>query len=182
MRASTTARATARSSASGKKKPGKQSAKRPATHPASSGRPSRRAATLDWAVNTLGGIDRRRFTPAIAAVLAFGFVWTYYPVAKVQYQEVRAQVRLETELAALESRNSELQRDVDRLKTQEGVEDAARSSLGLVRKGERTGVVVDDSSETTLQAPPEISEVDVAALTPSGPWTAFLDAFFGVAQ
>ena len=46
------------------------------------------------------------------------------------------------ELAALELANTTLQRDVDRLNTTEGIEDAARDELGYVIPGEeRVGIV-----------------------------------------
>jgi cell division protein FtsB len=126
--------------------------------------------------------DRRLLTPFVATLLVFAFAWTYYPVARVQYREMRQEAELESELAQLQVRNARLQREVDRLKTPEGIEDTARTSLGLIKKGEHAVVVVQDSSEATLQAPPEVGDTDVAAGGAAGPWTAFLDTFFRVGQ
>ena len=119
---------------------------------------------------------------AIVAVLAF-FVFTYYPVAKVQYRETRERVRLQTELTALKARNERLQVAVDRLKTPEGVEDYARLQLGMVKQGENVAVVIDgDESTKTASAAPDAPLIDSeeAAVPAIGQWTAFLDAVFDV--
>ena len=128
----------------------------------------------------VSGIDRRLSAPLVATALVVAFAWTYYPVARVQYQEMRQEAELEAELARLEVRNERLQREVDRLQTPEGIEDTARTSLGLIKTGEHAVVVGQDSSEATLQAPPDVSDQQLAAHAPAGSWTAFLDAFFGV--
>ena len=110
------------------------------------------------------------------------FAWGYYPVARVQYRESRERARLAAELESLRERNDRLRAQVDRLRTPEGVEDYARSQLGLVKKGEKVAVVVDgDEAQRNAEAlaKPTIdsAETDPA---PAGPWTAFLDLVFGV--
>jgi cell division protein FtsB len=113
----------------------------------------------------------------IAGVLAFS-VWSFYPVARVQYREERQKAKLEAEYTALKERNARLSKAVARLRTPEGVEDVARENLGLVKQGEHAVVVVDPNADTTTAAGPVIdSEPEVSA--PRGPWTAALDAFFG---
>lgn len=112
----------------------------------------------------------------VAALLVFA--WLYYPVVRVQYRETRERARLETELASLEARNDRLQEQVDKLKTPEGVEDYARSQLGLVKAGENAVVVVDGTAEKKTTTSPDIE--DPSAEDPVGPWTAFLDLVFGV--
>lgn len=112
------------------------------------------------------------------------FGWAYYPVARVQYRETRERARLEAELDAIKSRNARLGREVERLKTPEGVEDYARSQLGLVKEGENVVVVVDGETTPTqlAMAAPGVSRIDSDETTvaPAGPWTAFLDLVFGV--
>ncbi len=112
----------------------------------------------------------------VAALLVFA--WLYYPVVRVQYRETRERARLETELASLEARNDRLQEQVDKLKTPEGVEDYARSQLGLVKAGENAVVVVDGTAKEKTTTSPDIE--DPSAEDPVGPWTAFLDLVFGV--
>lgn len=125
---------------------------------------------------------RRWLVPTAAAAVILMFAWGYYPVAAVQYRESRERSRLAAELESVQARNDRLRAQVERLKTPAGVEDYARSQLGLVKKGENVVVVVDgtETKEGSASAtPPEID----SALTPDetgGAWTAFLDLVFGV--
>jgi len=114
----------------------------------------------------------------VVAVLAFS-IWSFYPVAKVQYREERQKAQLETELAALKARNARLSKEVARLRTPEGVEDLARTNLGLVKEGEHAVVVVDPTKESTAAAAPNVDREPNKVSAPRGPWTAALDAFFG---
>lgn len=120
-------------------------------------------------------------TPAGVVVAIALFAWTYYPVARVQYRETREQQRLEAELASLEARNDRLREEVELLKTPEGVEDYARSQLGMVKRGENAVVVVEAGAENSKvsTAAPEIDS-DNTTEGPVGPWTAFLDLVFGL--
>ncbi len=120
--------------------------------------------------------------PATVVALLAVFAWTYYPVARVQYRETREKARLSSELASLQARNDRLRKQVDRLRTPEGVEDYARSQLGLVKKGENVVVVVDGNTAAEASAALAAPEIDSAhaAEQPAGPWTAFLDLVFGV--
>lgn len=105
-------------------------------------------------------------------------LWSFYPAAKIQYQEAREKARLETELETLQERNDELKTQVDRLKTPEGVEQVARESLGMVKDGEHVYVVTNLLEETTLSA--------AACASISEPPPTFtqslLDGIFGVEE
>lgn len=122
-----------------------------------------------------------------ALMAAIGlFAWTYYPVARVQYRETREVARLQAELDSLQARNARLSKQVERLKTPEGVEDYARTQLGLVKAGENVVVVVDESRSVpptqlamSMAARPMIDS-DETTTGPVGPWTGFLDFLFGV--
>ncbi|MDO9174657.1 MAG: septum formation initiator family protein [Actinomycetota bacterium] len=120
------------------------------------------------------------FVAGTAAVLVF----TYYPVARVQYRETRERAALQAEFNALKVRNSRLATEVARLKTTECVEDYARSQLGMVKRGENVVVVTDKASKsstpTTLPSSPQIDTSHDTTTAPDGPWTAFLDAVFDV--
>ena len=121
--------------------------------------------------------------PLVVIAIAAIFVATYYPVAKVQYRETRERARLRAELKGVQARNSRLAAQVERLKTPEGVEDYARLQLGLVKAGEKVGVVVDESASLPATiAVASAAEIDSeeAVVPPVGPWTAFLDSVFGV--
>ena len=119
----------------------------------------------------------------IVIVAALGiFVASYYPVAKVQYRETRERGRLQAELKAVKSRNARLSVAVSRLKTPTGVEDYARLQLGMVKKGEHVIVVTDgtEPTPTSLGAAKPVIDSGEVVDAPAGPWTAFLDSFFGV--
>lgn len=132
--------------------------------------------------------DRRRWwlLPVFVLAAITIFVLTYYPVAKVQYRATRERARLRAELKAIQARNDRLRATVTALATPEGVEDYARSQLGMVRKGEHVVIVVDgDQRRTRSQSPTEAliaPRIDSQeAVNPAvGPWTAFLDSVFGV--
>lgn len=119
--------------------------------------------------------------PTVIAGILIAFTWAYYPVAKVQYREARAESELSAELTTLEARNARLKAQVARLQTPEGVEDYARSQLGFVKKGERAIIVEEDArtdSNVTTGVPTIDSDETTSA--PAGPWTAFLDLVFGI--
>jgi len=120
--------------------------------------------------------------PLVVMAIVALFIGAYYPVARVQYRETRERTRLQIELDAIRARNARLSTEVARLRTPEGVEDYARLQLGMVKKGEHQVVVVDGTEAThTLiaQGAPRIDSQE-AVKPPVGPWTAFLDAVFGV--
>jgi len=141
---------------------------------ATSSRPARDASWFRWWLLPI-------FIAAAAAV----FIVTYYPVARVQYRETRERARLQAEYDALTARNHRLATEVARLKTPEGVEDYARSQLGMVKAGEHVVIVTDatektPSTLTTAGTPPMLDSSGETTGGPSGPWTAFLDSVFRV--
>lgn len=122
--------------------------------------------------------------PVVIVAVVSLFIAAYYPVARVQYRETRARAALQSELDAIRARNERMRADVARLRTPEGVEDYARLQLGMVKKGEHQIIVVDGTETTAAlsAATGGVPKIDsqVVAKPPVGPWTAFLDAFFGV--
>lgn len=98
--------------------------------------------------------------------------WFIYPVLRLQYQHQREVRSLETELQDLKSRNNDLREQVDELKTPEGVEQAARESLGLVKPGEQA-YVVTGVGETT-------ATVTAHATVQLPWWQRALDMLFGL--
>lgn len=104
--------------------------------------------------------------------------WSMYPALKVQYETSRRLAGLEQQYKDLSEKNQTLRAQVANLKTPEGIEKAARESLGLVRPGENVYVVMPSSaasgqpSDATSSTGPASDSRDVV--------TAFLDAIFGV--
>ncbi len=102
--------------------------------------------------------------------------WALYAPLKMHYTESREQHRLEAELAGLRERNAELREQVERLKTPEGVEEVARSSLGLVKEGENLYVVVEpEEASSTVDALHRVEEQADEPLL-----SRVLDLVFGV--
>ena len=82
--------------------------------------------------------NAKRIALAIGAVTVFGALaaatfWLPYGTLTRQDDDI---ARKEQELAALEQANAGLANEVDRLKTPEGIEEAAREEIGYVRRGE----------------------------------------------
>jgi cell division protein FtsB len=69
----------------------------------------------------------------VFAALAAATFWLPYGTLTRQDDDI---ARKEQELAALEQANAGLANEVDRLKTPEGIEEAAREEIGYVRRGE----------------------------------------------
>lgn len=113
---------------------------------------------------------------AVAVCLLLTCVFLY-PPAQQYYQEVRERDRLQAEYDAIQQRNGAIQREVDYLSSDAGVQDKARSEFGWVLSGERsvsvTGVdVADDSTFTANIVAGEVPAPDT--------WYSFLDPLFGV--
>jgi cell division protein FtsL len=115
--------------------------------------------------------------PVTIIVVMVLTAWSLYPAARVQYRETREKARLEAELEGLQARNDDLREQVDRLKTPEGVEDVARSTLGMVKEGENAYVVMDPEDESVMDRPAEIADTGVVEDTF---WHDLLDMVFGV--
>jgi cell division protein FtsL len=126
------------------------------------------------------GPPRALVLSLVAVGLLVVTIWSFYPVARIQYRESREKARLERELASLQERNEKLGAEVDRLKTPEGVEEVARENLGMVRDGEHVYVVTNLQEEASAT----LSAEECAAID-AGPPTAaqrVLDAVFGIGE
>ena len=150
----------------------------------SSAKASTKKPAVKAKASIVGGSWRWWLLPIVVIATVGVFIGAYYPVAKVQYRETRERDSLRAELDSLQSRNGRLRTQVARLKTPEGVEDYARSQLGMVKQGEHVVVMLDGSKPEPAQSasattPPRL-ETDEATVAPAGPWTAFLDSVFGV--
>lgn len=122
----------------------------------------------------IGGVPVLPVSIVLALVL---LGWFMYPMARLHYQEQRKVERLQAQLTQIQQRNQRLKKDVLRLQTAEGIEEAARE-LGMARKGEQLWVTMPEgggpASETTAAAPLRTADVTPAL------WTQVLDAVFGV--
>ena len=113
----------------------------------------------------------------VAACLVFSFVFLYGP-ARTFYQQMREHDRLAAELAAVTERNETIQRQIDELSTDSGVETRARSEFGWVKEGEQSvsaaGIEHDDTVDIT-------GNVMASDIDPPTTWySGLLDPLFGV--
>lgn len=94
---------------------------------------------------------------ASGLMVVISIVGLYGPSQRL-YVAWREQERISEELNANLSRNEQMQTRIDRLQSQEGIEDEARARFGLVMPGEVLGSVtgVDDSSQSDFATPAEI--------------------------
>lgn len=111
----------------------------------------------------------------VAAVLLF-----LYPTAQQVYLESREEDRLQAEYDALTARNDAMQDRIDYLKTDEGIQDAARQQLGWVKEGEKAVVVeglADDSANKDSNVNIQIVSGSIPA--PQTWYSPVLDVIFG---
>ncbi len=112
----------------------------------------------------------------IAVALVF-----LYPTAQQFYVESRTQDRLQAEYDQISQRNQAIQDDIDRLSTDEGIQDAAREQLGWVVAGETAGVVEglssdgEQSSSSVVRSQPSSEDIK----TPETWYSSLLDPLFG---
>ena len=106
--------------------------------------------------------------------------WYLYPLLRMHYAETSEVARLEKELDDLQDRNEQLRHDVERLQTPQGVEEAARESLGYVKPGENAYVVLapDRSLLETADVVPDAEAYRESGSPPL--WRRVLDFVFGV--
>ncbi len=125
---------------------------------------------------------RKRVLIPLAVVVILVGTWVmYYRPLKIWYREARQERVLREQLVAIRKYNSQLRVDIQSLETSEGIQDYARSELGLVQKGEHAVVVLQGGKP--LKEPTNTREQEIQKLQdtakPFGSWTPFLDALFG---
>lgn len=146
---------TARSNASGSKAPGRKGSGQQGSDPKGSG--SKRSGSKGSGRRKADGEGRtrdltkpiprekqlvtgsaKRIGLVVGTVVVFAaIVAALFPIPiRTWLRQGDDIVRKEDELAALEQANAGLANEVDRLKTPEGIEEAAREEIGYVRRGE----------------------------------------------
>lgn len=112
----------------------------------------------------------------LVVLIAAGFL--IYPSAQQYYRTLRENERLQAVADALNSRNAQIQQNIDNLNTDEGIEDQART-YGWTKEGENAVNVTNTGEVTATTSIPE--SVDVNAVTAPDTWySVVLDPFFGV--
>ena len=112
----------------------------------------------------------------LVATIALVCVFCYQP-AKICYTQIRDTERAAAELQLVQARNEKLSENVSALKTDEGIEDKAKSDYGYVVKGEGAAHVsgIDTGDNSKL-----LEYVDSNKVTaPNTALSGVLDAIFG---
>lgn len=98
-------------------------------------------------ISSLGVVTKSFLFFVLSIVLIC--VFCYQP-AKICYTQFRNTEKAQIELSLVQERNSQLSQNVEALKTDEGIEDKAKSDYGYVSKGDGvarvSGIDVDNSS------------------------------------
>ena len=115
----------------------------------------------------------------IAACLVFALV-LLYPAAQTYYLETREQSRLQAEYDALSARNEAIESQLEYLKTDEGIEDAAHKELGWVYDGQVAGVVRGLGDDKGTAQEELIAQVKSGSVPAPETWySPMLDVLFG---
>lgn len=128
---------------------------------------------------------RRTSTPPVAvltgivACAAFA-LFLLFPAAQQFYMESREQARLQAEYDALSARNEAIENQIEYLKTDEGIEDAAHEELGWVYDGQVAGVVQGLDEEAGSSHGSLISQIKSGSVSAPETWySPMLDLVFG---
>jgi hypothetical protein len=105
--------------------------------------------------------------------------WSLYPAIRLEYVASRQKAGLESKRDSLAEGNAKLIEQVADLKTPEGVERAARESLGYAKSGENVYVVVPPTSGETGAEDLTVGRADAAGRSVV---QVLLDAIFGVEE
>lgn len=119
---------------------------------------------------------KRNLTAVACTLAAVMLAGSLYTPAQQYYQQVRERDRLAAEYAAVQDRNDALQSTVDRLDTDEGLEDKAHAEFGLVMPEEQTASVIGIDVDTSPEFHANVTPGSVAA--PETWYSPFLDIFF----
>lgn len=124
----------------------------------------------------LSPLFKRNLTAVICAVAAVMLVGSIYTPAQQYYQQIRECDRLSAEYAAVQERNEALQSTVDRLSTDEGLEDKAHAEFGLVKPEEETASVIGIEVDSSPDFHANVTPGSVPA--PETWYSGLLDALF----
>jgi cell division protein FtsB len=110
-------------------------------------------------------LESKTFLILLGAVLLV-FIWNLFIFVGKMKETARNKNLAEDKLAQLETQKSQVSSEVQKLGTQEGVENAIREKFGLAKEGEGVVVVTDDNSAN-----------NTATVSKSGFWSFFKNLF-----
>ena len=121
-------------------------------------------------------------TRGLVALAVVGLtVFMLYPTCQSYYTETRQLQQLQAEYDALNAYNAQMQSQINYLNTEEGLEEYARSELGLIRQDEHMVTVegVESSSDGASASDTAHSPLNETIPAPDTWYSGFLDVFFG---
>lgn len=121
-------------------------------------------------------------TRGLVALAVVGLtVFMLYPTCQSYYTETRQLQQLQAEYDALNAYNAQMQSQINYLNTEEGLEEYARSELGLIRQDEHMVTVegVESSSDGASTSDTAHSPLNETIPAPDTWYSGFLDVFFG---
>lgn len=126
---------------------------------------------------SLGKMSKRALHALFAvAAVCFMVVMLYSP-AQQYYLQMRERDRVNAEYAAVLERNEALEKSVETLQSDSGIEDKAHSEYGMIKEGEEAGSVagIDVIGSTDF-----VANVTPGAVPPEDTWySGVLDVIFG---
>lgn len=129
------------------------------------------------AVHTIYEFTTGRYKPLFIALVVLAVLASMYGPVRDYYVAYRTSEVLTKQIALRESYNKSIQSEVDTLLSREGIEDAARTRLGLVMPGESTLTVKgldgdssdSDSPSSTTMSADELEKLEADAVN-DAPW------------
>lgn len=124
--------------------------------------------------------------PLFIALVVLAVLASMYGPVRDCYVAYRSGEVLSKQIALRESYNKSIQSEVDTLLSREGIEDAARTRLGLVMPGESTLTVKgldddsssSDSSASTTMSADELERLEAEAINDAPWYIKALDVLF----
>lgn len=125
-------------------------------------------------LQSFGSFSKAALTALISLTL---IVFFCYPSAQTYYIQERKTQQLTAVQAAITERNEQVQKNVDALNTDEGIEASAHQEFGYVKDGEGSAIVQGVETESSSKM---IQYVDANTITAPSTWyNNILDVIFG---
>ena len=97
------------------------------------------------------------FTITLIFVISVALIYNVIGLIKKNKLTKENRQRAADQLASLEVRETELQSELDKLRTDRGIEETLRDKFGVVKEGEGLIIIVDDPDNKKTEDNPEKS-------------------------
>ena len=93
----------------------------------------------------------------LLGIVVLAFAWSVVGLVGKMRETVKNKTIVEDKIAELQQTKEKLSADIEKLKTEKGVEESIREKFGWVKEGEGVIVVVEDNSSNQTGQEPESS-------------------------